>query len=497
MYSKLQFILLVFLVFYACDQKAPKTIISGVLPNQPNTKIALIPASDFFPGLEPTAVYQETETDSLGNFKFELDSLSSDFYKIISGAFDRVKQDLYIHPGDSIHIAVPRYRSDDEFLISGMGSDKLQYLVQDHNSFPKSPAFFTKINSADFDTEIAFKGYIDSIYKRRRERMETMYFENDAIKAQHLQTLKSERARYLLAHLEQRNYRMNDVFGYFHPDEAYYDFLEDLKFSSPVIQNSAAKRLAGHFLTYKVETNLKETEADAKWELELGERFRYTTTAPNSVWNDLLLLSIVNEFSMAMLQDHFFETLDTYKSAVEAQFNKAKLQELYNSSIEVYANLAPGKKAPDFELPDADGKLHRLSDLRGKVIYIDFWGTWCGPCIQEIPAAMALQKTYADEPIVFLYVALEYGEEDIERWKKFISGNTKRSKKLFDGGSFPGMHLVADKQFNNTALKPYSLNFAPTHVLIDKDGILVDARANGAAYIEEDLKKLLAKVTGD
>jgi thiol-disulfide isomerase/thioredoxin len=491
MYSKSTLLLLGLLCVFSCDKEVPKTIISGILPNQPNSKISLLPSSEFFPGLESIKSYPETTTDSLGNFKFTLDSLSSDFYKITSATFDRVKQDLYVLPGDSIHIAVPRYRSDQQFLISGKGSKKLQYLVEDHNIFPKSPEFFTKIRGNDFKTELEFKHYIDSIYQLRLEGMETMYFENEAIKNNHLQTLNYERAEYLLSHLEYRNYRMNDFFGYFHPADAYYDFLQELNFPATIGQNTAAKRMAKHFLTNKVETRLNEIEADKKWQLKFGERFRYATNQSPTAWNDLLLLSIVNEYSMAMLQDNFFETLKTYKEDVAQHFSSNNLKALYDLNIEVFANLAPGKPAPDFELPDAQGRLHRLSDLKGKAVYIDFWGTWCGPCIQEIPAALELQEAYAKEPIVFLYVALEYAEEDIERWKQFIAGKTKRSQSLFDGNTFPGMHLVADKQFNNEALKPYSLNFAPTHVLIDQEGRLVDARANGAAYIKEDLDKLL------
>ena len=71
------------------------------------------------------------------------------------------------------------------------------------------------------------------------------------------------------------------------------------------------------------------------------------------------------------------------------------------------------------------------------------------PCIQEIPDALELQKKYADKPIVFLYVALEYDEENIAEWKNFIAGKNERFGNFLDNKPFPGIHVVAEKQSLN------------------------------------------------
>jgi cytochrome c biogenesis protein CcmG/thiol:disulfide interchange protein DsbE len=66
-----------------------------------------------------------------------------------------------------------------------------------------------------------------------------------------------------------------------------------------------------------------------------------------------------------------------------------------------------GKIAPDFELKTLDGKKLKLSSLKGKVVIIDFWATWCGPCRMEIPSFIKLQKDYKKKGLVIIGMALD------------------------------------------------------------------------------------------
>src|SRR5580658_9276819 len=71
------------------------------------------------------------------------------------------------------------------------------------------------------------------------------------------------------------------------------------------------------------------------------------------------------------------------------------------------------KPAPDFALTDADGKVAKLSDYRGKVVLLNFWATWCGPCEVEIPWFIQFQKEYRDRDFAVLGVS-----EDEDGWKQ-------------------------------------------------------------------------------
>ena len=98
-----------------------------------------------------------------------------------------------------------------------------------------------------------------------------------------------------------------------------------------------------------------------------------------------------------------------------------------------------------------------------------------------------------NKPVIFLYVALEYDEKNIANWKNFIAGKDEHFAKFLDYKPFPGIHVVAEKQFYNKNIKPYKLSFVPTYVLIDQNGNIVKARAARPEDISKQINKLLEK----
>ena len=77
---------------------------------------------------------------------------------------------------------------------------------------------------------------------------------------------------------------------------------------------------------------------------------------------------------------------------------------------------AIGSVAPDFELKDPDGKVVRLSDFRGKFVFLNFWATWCEPCVDEMPAMMMLNETLKDRDFQMLAVSVDTRWEAIEEF---------------------------------------------------------------------------------
>ena len=75
------------------------------------------------------------------------------------------------------------------------------------------------------------------------------------------------------------------------------------------------------------------------------------------------------------------------------------------------------KAAPDFELKDANGKVVHLSDYKGKVVLLDFWATWCGPCGIEIPWFIEFQRKYKDRGFTVLGVSMDDSTKTHSAWE--------------------------------------------------------------------------------
>ncbi|MCA5006241.1 TlpA family protein disulfide reductase [Sphingobacterium bovistauri] len=121
--------------------------------------------------------------------------------------------------------------------------------------------------------------------------------------------------------------------------------------------------------------------------------------------------------------------------------------------------------APDFELRNLNGEKVRLSDLKGKVIFLDFWATWCGPCIASFPTMQRIIQQYKDnKDVVFLFVnTMERNLSESERVKKV--------KQLLDEKGFDFQVVLDVKNETNYELgSKYKLNSIPAQFIIDKNG---------------------------
>ncbi len=475
----------------SCEKKETSTVLSGQLPDVPNTTLQLFQIGHYFPGFKSQAKLAITQTDSAGNFVFRTAQLKSGFYQIIRNKYHVLKYDVYLEAGDSINIQQSSWQDVPRLMISGKGSAKLNYLIEDYQRFPKDKDFYEIIRGSSFENELDFKAFVDSIYNIRLSTLNENKSVPEKLRSHFEKLINAESASFLLQHLERRNSSMDQGHEYFYPDSSYLLPIDNLDFNDEFCMNSETKELAGYFLEYKARNAFKDKSESDWWEEGLSWKLNYISGQPKSLWNDYLALSTIEEYSFGMLLENFFDNLKAFDKKMEQSFFHENNHLLYQNSVSDYFALSPGMPAPDFSLPDSSGNLVRLSDFKGKVVYIDFWGTWCYPCIQEIPDALELQKKYTNKPVVFLYVALEYDEENIAEWKNFIAGKYERFGNFLDNKPFPGIHVVAEKQFGNEKIKPYKLNFAPTHVLVDQSGNIVSARAKRSAGIAEQIDELL------
>jgi thiol-disulfide isomerase/thioredoxin len=139
-------------------------------------------------------------------------------------------------------------------------------------------------------------------------------------------------------------------------------------------------------------------------------------------------------------------------------------------------SLARARMAPAFEVITADGQRVSLDDFKGKVVLLDFWATWCGPCREALPHMLDIAKKFQGQPLVILSVSLDDNED---KWKAFISKNGMKWFQYRDGG------------FTGPISTLFEVRAIPQTFTIDGDGVLQDEKIGDAS--EGKLKKLLAR----
>ncbi|KFF04368.1 TlpA family protein disulfide reductase [Flavobacterium reichenbachii] len=136
-----------------------------------------------------------------------------------------------------------------------------------------------------------------------------------------------------------------------------------------------------------------------------------------------------------------------------------------------------GDIAPEIDLPDAKGNMIALSSLRGSIVLVDFWASWCGPCIKEQPGLIKLHNTYLDKFSI-------YG----------VSMDTK--KPLWTGAiakaKLPWTNVSDLKYWKSPVIGDYMLQSVPLNFLLDKNGIILAKNIHGKA-LEDMVNGLLVK----
>lgn len=141
-------------------------------------------------------------------------------------------------------------------------------------------------------------------------------------------------------------------------------------------------------------------------------------------------------------------------------------------------NVEKGDKAPDIELPSPSGKTYKLSDLKGKVVLLDFWASWCGPCRRANPHVVELYEKYKDKGFTVYSVSLDRTGQK-ERWTEAI-----QEDKL----TWP-YHVSDLKFWASHPAKVYGVKAIPATFLIDKKGKI--ASVNPRNNLESEIQKLL------
>ncbi|MEM6841560.1 MAG: TlpA disulfide reductase family protein [Bacteroidota bacterium] len=160
--------------------------------------------------------------------------------------------------------------------------------------------------------------------------------------------------------------------------------------------------------------------------------------------------------------------VDTILRSFKQDYPASDYIEPIETEYEKWLTIAPGQPAPEITGTTPEGERLSLSNLRGKVIYVDIWATWCGPCIEEFPHSRELAEEFSsNDEVVFLYVSVDREEND-KKWKKMVTDNNLMGVNIRE----------TPKSEESSIWKTYLIHGVPRYMLIDQHGKIVDAEAD-------------------
>jgi thiol-disulfide isomerase/thioredoxin len=138
-----------------------------------------------------------------------------------------------------------------------------------------------------------------------------------------------------------------------------------------------------------------------------------------------------------------------------------------------------GGMAPDFSIKDLDGREIKLSSLKGKVVMVNFWATWCPPCKEEIPSMMKLNKSMEGQPFQMLAISIdEGGKAAVEKYFK-ASGNL----------------LPAYLDSDGVISQGYGITGVPETFILDRNGMIQKKVVGGMDWSSPDVRSFLIALT--
>lgn len=228
------------------------------------------------------------------------------------------------------------------------------------------------------------------------------------------------------------------------------------------LNDNAQKKMSQIVSKYQTIYNQKETENDNR-----------IKTILNNNKDELVTLLFVDRYP----RESNIKLHNDIAKALHERYPKQRVvAERYNLSQSPAGKIAIGAEAPDMAFANPDGKIKKLSDLRGNIVLIDFWASWCRPCRMENPNVVRLYNKYHKKGFEIYSVSLD---RDKNNWKKaIVDDNLSWENHVSDLG-----------YWNSAGAKLYGVSSIPCTFLLDRDGKIIAKNLRGE-QLHEALKKI-------
>lgn len=362
---------------------------------------------------------------------------------------------MYLAPGYRLDISLDGKEFDETLKYSGIGEKP--------NNFNASYFLFNEKNAIDSETykKMENQEYFDYELKTHASLMKLLNeseIENEKFLENQADKFRFQMLNNLITKLGE-DYFAGKTKGiitqYMDSEIDKIDFKDSVLFAS---NNDYRYFLSSYFVAGLTSGDLKTLELYNEELLEMQKKSIVTT-----------LKRGISFYNMDKL-DLYYQTY-VKLAANDKDINRIK------GKYERIKTLKKGSPSPSFNYPDSSGKNISLESLKGKLVYVDVWATWCGPCKAQIPFLKQLEEKYREEDIAFVSLSIDQ-LKNISKWKDMIV-----DKEL------EGIQIIADKAWRSKFVTDYVIEGIPRFILIDKDGNLMDPMApRPAIYVEGEMQ---------
>lgn len=349
------------------------------------------------------------------------------------------KNTVYLNPGDDIEINFDLQNSS-ETKFKGAGAEVNHFILNTNSSLLGKKAEHVK------SSFVKTKNTIDSVAKVRLNELGT----NTSLSSVFLEEAKKMIvAKKIEAYIDYFFYsECSDIYD---PDVINEKLSKAVKGILPELQPLLTELLSDNDLmdVPLIFAAVKDCKIYGNCDLSQSPK-----------WNECVSLKLFEQDidqSQNITPELLKEAEDRLAQLTDEEYKKGLAKR-----VKRLRKFVTGVPVVDIQMEDENGKEVKLSDFKGKLIYIDFWATWCGPCRQELPSYAQLIKKNEGKDIVFLSVSLD---QDKAKWQSFIKKE-----------SIGSVQLYATHQ--QDLMKHWEISGIPRFALIDKDLNFIDAFAD-------------------
>ena len=402
---------------------------------------------------------------------------------------DNQYTNIYTIPDDTLIIKLNLDSSlnrEDKISFEGSSAEICYYFIEKMKNWKKTGGY-----NYYYDSTISISEFAEKVNKNRDNDLKFLneYSEINDLPDWFVDIEKNS-IIYLVASqkLSILNYHWIFYDSTFTPPKNYYSFLDNIKINNPdAILSSSYYR----FLANNYRRHIKPNESGFSGNVTSVNTLLNEINKPNNVLDSRIKDILTGNRLTILLTDKYlsyanFAKADSLFEISLPKMNDQKLKEIVsnyrNSQLQKLQNkvsLMPGDKAPAFYLSDTSDHYYKLENFKGKVVYINFWATYCAPCINTIPEKNKLIEEFSDYPFAFLNICLD---DKPDKWKEIIENH-----------NLNGVNLICKGDWGYTLRDKYLIQTVPHYVIIDMDGKIIENKCKKPELISSQLYKQLNK----